>query len=55
MRKKIWKKIPGYSNFEASNDGEIRDRKNKSLIKFKKSYSGFGKCCNTYGNGCLTE
>lgn len=38
---RIWKQIPGYSLYEASNLGEIRHIKNKKIRKYTLGQSGY--------------
>lgn len=44
----VWKQIPGYSNYEASNTGKIRS-KDKKIVNFKKPTGSYGE----YRTACL--
>lgn len=36
-----WKEIPEYSRYEASNNGKIRNKKTKQILKSSKRDSGY--------------
>lgn len=36
-----WKEIPGFSKYEASNKGKIRNKKTKQILKSSKRESGY--------------
>lgn len=48
--KEFWKDIPDFSNYQASNKGKIRNKRNKKILKNNKRKDGYEVICLVVNN-----